>query len=138
MRAFHILALALLTCGLISGPAVADKRVALVIGNASYKHAPRLANPENDAAAIGLLLKESGFEVVETRQNLSGADMRRSMREFSETTKDADIAVVFYAGHGIEVGGTNYLIPVVVFFFGPACTSTVWLVEGITSFADAW
>jgi hypothetical protein len=112
MRAYCTVALALLVSGLMAGPARADKRVALVIGNSSYRNAPKLTNPENDATAISLLLKNSGFDVVETRQNLSGADMRRSMREFSETTTDADIAVVFYAGHGIEVGGTNYLIPV--------------------------
>src|SRR5665811_774634 len=90
--------------------ALAEKRVALVIGNATYNHVPKLTNPENDAAAMSLLLKKAGFDIVEMNQNLSGADMRRSMREFSETTKDADIAVVFYAGHGIEVSGTNYLI----------------------------
>jgi uncharacterized caspase-like protein len=112
MRRRCTIVLAFLACGLLVQPAYADKRVALVIGNSSYRNAPKLTNPENDAAAISLLLKRSGFEIVETRQNLSATDMRRSMREFSETTKDADIAVVFYAGHGIEVGGTNYLIPV--------------------------
>jgi uncharacterized caspase-like protein len=101
-----------LVCGSSLDRALADKRVALVIGNASYNHAPKLTNPENDAAAMSLLLKKAGFDVVEMHQNLSGADLRRSMREFSGTTKDADIAVVFYAGHGIEVGGINYLIPV--------------------------
>jgi hypothetical protein len=112
MRKHRTIALAFLVCGLVVEPALADKRVALVIGNSSYRHAPKLTNPENDAAAISLLLKNSGFDVVETRENLSGADMRRSMREFSETTKDAEIAVVFFAGHGIEVGGENYLIPI--------------------------
>ncbi len=92
--------------------ALADKRVALVIGNSAYKSAPRLANPENDAGAVGLLFKEAGFDSVDVRVNLSNADMRRLTRDFSETSKDADIAVVFFAGHGIEVGGINYLIPV--------------------------
>jgi uncharacterized caspase-like protein len=112
MRKYSIAVLTLLVSAITSGPSLADKRVALVIGNSNYRNAPKLANPENDAVAISLLLKRSGFDVVETRQNVSDADMRRSMREFSETTRDADIAVVFYAGHGIEIGGTNYLIPI--------------------------
>ena len=112
MRAYCTILLAALLCGLLGEPALAVKRVALVIGNSNYRHAPKLVNPENDAAAISLLFRNAGFDVVETRQNLSGAEMRRSMREFSETTRDAEIAVVFFAGHGIEVGAVNYLIPI--------------------------
>jgi hypothetical protein len=90
----------------------ADKRVALVIGNSAYKHVGKLPNPASDARAVADLLKRSGFEVVESRQDLSINDMRRAMRDFSDKTRDADIAVVFYAGHGIEVDGINYLLPV--------------------------
>jgi hypothetical protein len=92
--------------------AFAHKRVALVIGNSAYKAVPKLVNPENDANAIGLLLKTAGFDSVDVRQNLANSDLRKVVRDFSETTKDADIAVVFFAGHGIEIGGINYLIPV--------------------------
>jgi len=90
----------------------ADKRVALVIGNSAYKNASKLPNPINDAAAIASLFKQAGFDVVESRQNLGGNEMKRAIRDFSDLVRDADIAVVFYAGHGIEVEGTNYLIPV--------------------------
>jgi uncharacterized caspase-like protein len=90
----------------------AEKRIALVIGNSSYKFATRLTNPANDATAMATLLRVAGFSVVEARRDLSITDMRRALREFADNTRDADIAVVFYAGHGIEVDGTNYLLPV--------------------------
>jgi uncharacterized caspase-like protein len=89
----------------------AAKRVALVIGNSGYESVARLANPSNDATAITAILKEAGF-VVDTRRNLKIADMRRALRDFADTSRDADVAVVYYAGHGMEVDGTNYLIPV--------------------------
>jgi uncharacterized caspase-like protein len=92
--------------------ALADKRVALVIGNSAYKSVPTLVNPENDANAVGLLFKKAGFDSVDVRQNLANSELRKAVRDFSETTKGADIAVVFFAGHGIEVGGINYLIPI--------------------------
>ena len=90
----------------------AEKRVALIIGNSAYKHVSKLPNPANDSAAIAALLKRSGFDVVESRQNLSINEMRRAVRDFTDKTREADIGVVFYAGHGIELDGTNYLIPV--------------------------
>lgn len=102
----------LLFAGWFSTAAAADKRVALIIGNSAYKAVPRLANPENDATAIGLLFEKAGFESVEVKQNLTTMDMRKAVRDFSEITRDADIAVVFFAGHGIEISGSNYLIPV--------------------------
>jgi hypothetical protein len=89
----------------------AAKRVALVIGNSGYENVARLANPINDATAITATLKEAGF-LVDTRRNMKIADMRRALRDFADTSRDADVAVVYYAGHGIEVDGTNYLIPV--------------------------
>jgi hypothetical protein len=92
-------------------PASADKRVALVVGNSSYQHAPLLPNPANDAAAIAATLKGAGFDIVDTRSNLPSAEMRRALRDFADQARDADIAVVYYAGHGIEIDGTNYLIP---------------------------
>ena len=89
----------------------AERRVALVIGNSSYIHAPALDNPVNDVTAVSVMLEGAGFQVVETRNNLDNTAMRRVIREFSAMTRDADVAVVFYAGHGLEVDGTNYLIP---------------------------
>ena len=90
--------------------ALAEKRVALVIGNANYVNAPKLINPGNDTTAVSIMLEGLGF-VVDTRNDLGNSDMRRAVRDFSDQTKDADIAIVYYAGHGIEVNGNNYLVP---------------------------
>jgi uncharacterized caspase-like protein len=98
----------LVTCA----PAQADKRVALVIGNSAYKSAPKLANPVGDAALIGGMLKKAGFDTVDVRQDLNAPEMRKALREFGARTRDADVAIVYYAGHGLEVDGTNYLIPI--------------------------
>jgi len=94
------------------GEARADKRAALVVGNSAYRNAPRLANPANDAAAVAAMFRSAQFDVVELRQDLGNLEMRRLLREFSDRAKDADMAVVYYAGHGLEVDGVNYLIPV--------------------------
>ena len=107
-RAIFVAAAVLLS----SQPAFAEKRVALIIGNSAYQNAPQLPNPVNDAALITATLKSAGFDVVNSRQNLSALETRRVLREFADASQDADIAVVYYAGHGIEVDGTNYLIPV--------------------------
>jgi uncharacterized caspase-like protein len=109
--ATRILLAALAGLLLGGGAASADKRVALVIGNSNYTHAPALDNPVNDATAVSVMLEGAGFQVVETRTNLDLAGMGRVIRDFAVMTHDADVAVVFYAGHGIEVDGTNYLIP---------------------------
>jgi len=95
-----------------AGPAFAGKRVALVIANSAYQHAPSLTNPVNDGSVMAKTLKEAGFDIVDSRHDLSALDTRRVLREFADATRDADIAVVYYAGHGIEVEGSNYLIPV--------------------------
>jgi len=92
-------------------PALAEKRVALVVGNSHYDNAPLLPNPANDAAAIAATLNGAGFDVVESKLDLGSVDMRRALREFADQARDADIAVVYYAGHGIEMDGANYLIP---------------------------
>ena len=95
-----------------AGPAFAGKRVALVIANSAYQHAPSLTNPVNDGSVMAKTLKEAGFDIVDSRHDLSALDTRRVLREFADATRGADIAVVYYAGHGIEVEGSNYLIPV--------------------------
>src|SRR4249919_4360242 len=97
---------------LVSEPAFAEKRVALVLGNSAYQNVAPLANPVNDSGKIASTLKEAGFDVVDSRRDLSAADTRRALRDFADRSRDADIAVVYYAGHGIEVDGGNYLIPV--------------------------
>jgi uncharacterized caspase-like protein len=97
---------------LLTDPAVAEKRIALVIGNSNYANVRQLANPANDASAIAALLRRANFDLVEASNNLSGIEMRRAFRDFEERARGADIAVVYYAGHGIEFDGTNYLLPV--------------------------
>ena len=97
---------------LVCQPAFAGKRVALVLGNSVYQNAPPLPNPVNDAAVIAAKLKEAGFDVVDSRRDLPAAETRRALRDFADAARDADIAVVYYAGHGLEVDGTNYLVPV--------------------------
>ena len=92
--------------------AQADRRVALVIGNSAYRNASTLPNTINDANAIATLFRSVGFEVVISRNDLGVLDFKRAVRDFLITAETADIAVVYYAGHGIEVDGANYLIPV--------------------------
>lgn len=97
---------------LASQPAFAGKRIALVVGNSSYQNVVPLSNPANDATAITEMFRKAAFDVVESRRDLKNTEMRRALRDFTEKARDADIAVIYYAGHGIEVDGTNYLIPV--------------------------
>src|SRR5664279_4815549 len=111
MRRLLGIVLAVWLSSLFSQPAFAEKRVALVIGMSKYQQVPRLTNPARDADVMTALFKKAGFEVVDSERDLGIADLRRVIREFSETSRDADISVVYYAGHGIEVDGTNYLVP---------------------------
>ena len=92
--------------------ALADRRIALVIGNGKYENAGVLTNPVNDAVAIGDLLKKAGFDVVDLRLNLGVVEFKRAVREFVDRAANADVAVVYYSGHGLEFGGVNYLVPV--------------------------
>ena len=96
---------------LIGAPALAAKRVALVIGNSAYRSVPTLTNPDNDADDISAAFKRLGFTVREIKDGTYDA-MRRGLLEFNRDVRGADIGIVFYAGHGIEVGGENWLIPV--------------------------
>jgi uncharacterized caspase-like protein len=91
---------------------MADKRVALVIGNSAYQKVTRLTNPANDSSLMAETLKNAGFDVIDLKRDLKVNEMRRALREFADKVRDADVAVVYYAGHGMEIDGTNYLIPV--------------------------
>ncbi|MEH2554821.1 hypothetical protein V1286_002350 [Bradyrhizobium algeriense] len=93
-------------------PALADKRVALVIGNSAYRNVAKLSNPANDAAAVAAMFKSAGFDTVESKLNLTVGELRKTLRDFGNRSRDANVAVIYYAGHGIELDGTNYLIPV--------------------------
>ncbi|MGE3625049.1 MAG: caspase family protein [Hyphomicrobiales bacterium] len=96
---------------MLSLPALAEKRVALVIGNSAYKNASELKNPKHDAEALTALLKTVGFDVVKGT-DLSYEGMRSALREFVYKLENADVAMLFYAGHGLQVNGRNYLVPV--------------------------
>lgn len=112
MALFRRFLLALWIVGLGAGSAFAEKRVALVIGNSAYEKVARLGNPSSDAALVAETLKAAGFDLVELRRDLKVAHMRRALRDFIEQSRDAEVAVVYYAGHGIEVDGVNYLVPI--------------------------
>jgi uncharacterized caspase-like protein len=92
-------------------PAAAEKRVALVIGNAAYQHAPPLKNPSNDATDIAAKLRELGFDVVEGI-DLGKRDMEKRIRAFAEQLNGADVGLFYYAGHGLQVNQKNFLAPV--------------------------
>jgi peptidoglycan hydrolase-like protein with peptidoglycan-binding domain len=102
---------AILAMVLSSNDALADKRVALVVGNSTYQNVPQLPNPSRDAASVAQLFKDAGFDVTSVL-NVGNLDFKRAIRKFEADADQADIAVVYYAGHGLEIGGTNYLIPV--------------------------
>jgi uncharacterized caspase-like protein len=97
--------------GLAAGTTAAERRLALVIGNARYPEAP-LNNPQNDARLIAGTLKRLGFEVTE-REDLGIMEFRRVLRDYVRHLQDEDgAAVFFYAGHAVQIAGRNYLLPV--------------------------
>jgi Caspase domain len=97
---------------LLADSALADRRVALVISNAAYQNAPPLTNTPNDAKAMAEMFAKAGFDVVEKRNDVGVLEFKRALREFMAAARSADIAVFYFAGHGIEAAGTNYLIPI--------------------------
>jgi hypothetical protein len=94
-----------------SASAATQTRVALIVGNGAYKGVPELPNPTNDATAVAGAFLRLGFS-VRLVTDATYDDMRRALLEFSQKARDSEMAVVFFAGHGIEVGGENWLIPV--------------------------
>src|SRR4051812_12559772 len=99
------------SASLLRGP---EQRVALVIGNAHYKNAPELANPDNDAQAMAQFLNKAGFEVT-SAIDLTQNDMIRVVQDFSSKVAARgpnSVAMVYYAGHGVQLAGENYLVPV--------------------------
>jgi len=89
----------------------AAKRVALVIGNSAYQHTRVLPNPKNDATAIAEALRRIGFDKVTLKLDQDYTSLRRTLRDFGSAVEGADVAIVYYAGHGMELGGQNYLVP---------------------------
>jgi uncharacterized caspase-like protein/peptidoglycan hydrolase-like protein with peptidoglycan-binding domain len=94
-----------------AGAASAEKRVAFVVGNGTYKNVAPLPNPSVDAKAIASALRNVGFEVVEG-SNLTRDKMTERLLDFGKKAQGADVALFFYAGHGIAISGTNYLLPI--------------------------
>lgn len=108
---FLIAAISAATFLISTVTAQADKRVAFVVGNGAYKNVAALPNPAIDASSMARLLRNVGFEVVEG-SNLTRDSMTEKLLEFGRKAEGADVALFFYAGHGIAVNGTNYLLPV--------------------------
>jgi uncharacterized caspase-like protein len=102
---------AVLTVMAVLPATAATKRVALVIGNSAYTTANPLINPKNDASDVSEKLKAAGFEVL-TGLDLNKAGFDAKVREFAAALETADSAILFYAGHGLQVAGQNYLVPV--------------------------
>jgi formylglycine-generating enzyme required for sulfatase activity len=102
-----------LFCLIIVAPAHADKRVALVIGNSNYKSAASLDNPKRDAALMAETLASVGFALVGggPQIDLDAGRLREKLKEFGKKVQGADVGLFYYAGHGVQVRGKNYLIP---------------------------
>ena len=100
-----------LLCLCIGSAAHAGKRVALVIGNSAYQHAGELANTRNDAVDMAAALRTHGFQVLDGI-DLDKAALERRIRDFAAALVGADVGVFFYAGHGLQISGTNYLVPI--------------------------
>src|SRR6201986_1823877 len=105
---------AFLLCVGVLAPAHAEKRVALVIGNSAYQTVPKLPNPDNDAKLMSDTLLSLGFFVVGggARLDLDKQGVDAALDEFSKQLVGADVALFYYAGHGVETHGLNYLVPV--------------------------
>ncbi|MBW7971040.1 SUMF1/EgtB/PvdO family nonheme iron enzyme [Bradyrhizobium sp. BR 10289] len=112
MRVVSAIVLMLCAICLFGEPAFADRRIALVIGNSAYERVPQLPNPANDATAMAEMFKKAGFEAVTLKLDLKAVEMRRTLRDFVDAVRDADLAIIYYAGHGLEIDGSNYLVPV--------------------------
>jgi hypothetical protein len=113
-RLLLVAALAALAALVTDAPALAGKRVALVIGNSAYQNVPRLDNPTNDARLIARTLGALGFELVggEAQVDLDKPRFDAALQSFSNEVQGAEVGLFYYAGHGLQVGGKNFLVPV--------------------------
>ena len=108
-RFFLLFVSVILTCPALA--AAPGKRIALVIGNSGYKHAPLLVNPTNDAEDVAKTLSGLGFQITKGL-DLNKTDMDRALSSFASSLKGAEVGLFFYAGHGLQVSGQNYLVPI--------------------------
>ena len=111
MRWLGNLALGLVLCCVIHANAWADKRVALVIGNAAYANAPNLPNPLHDAEDVAAALKRMNFDVIRGI-DLDHSGMQDAVIRFAHAAQSADVGIFYYIGHAIQFNGVNYLMPV--------------------------
>ena len=112
MRPAKLLVVAVMALVLAASASVAlAQQVALVVGNSTYAHIGRLPNPENDAVDMAAALRRIGFEVT-TELDADRVELTEALRAFTRRSAGADVSLVFYAGHGLEMDGTNYLVPV--------------------------
>ena len=95
-------------------PALADKRIALVVGNSNYQNVARLENPRNDATLMATTLRSLGFTLVGDgpQLDLDKAALDLTVQKFGSTLQGADVAMFYYAGHGVQIRGANFLVPV--------------------------
>jgi uncharacterized caspase-like protein len=110
MGRLFLLVVGILAVSLLRADAQAPRRVALVIGNAAYENAAALANPVNDAIDVAAKLRSLGFEVIEGR-DLGKRAMERTIGAFSDALQGASVGMLYYAGHGIQVDGRNFIVP---------------------------
>ena len=112
MRPAKLILVAVVALVLVASATVAlARQVALVVGNSSYAHIGRLPNPENDAVDLAAALRRIGFEVT-TELDADRVELTEALRAFTRRSAGADVSLVFYAGHGLEMDGVNYLVPV--------------------------
>ena len=112
MRPAKLLVVAVVALVLAASASVAlARQVALVVGNSTYAHIGRLPNPENDAVDMAATLRRMGFEVT-TELDADRGELTEALRAFTRRSAGADVSLVFYAGHGLEMDGVNYLVPV--------------------------
>jgi uncharacterized caspase-like protein len=114
MRRLLFLPLAFLLTAVFSLPALAEKRVALVVGNGNYSHISPLQNPANDARLLAEALRSVGFTLIrgEAQLDLDKQSFEKVIQEFGAKLQGAEVGLFYYAGHGVQVRGVNYLVPV--------------------------
>ena len=111
MGRLALLALTFLGLLLFAADAVPERRVALVVGNGTYEQAGTLANPVNDSLDVAAKLRDLGFEVI-AANDLGKRALERKIGEFSDALNGASVGMFFYAGHGLQVNGRNFIVPV--------------------------
>ena len=111
MRLFWLIFAAAVAIISVRSPALAEHRIALVVGNSKYVNAPELVNPKNDARAVAAALRRDEFEVI-LGIDLNVDNMRQTLRKFAGQLERADVGLFYYAGHGLQINGQNFLVPV--------------------------